>query len=134
VKEGEPALIALVRHFTHGETIQIKAEGGAWIKRKLEVKHFSRPQEEGVARCHLLFISNSEETRLADVLKAVERCNALTVGEMDRFTERGGIINCVEKRQVSGTAIIRFEINHLAAKKRNLKLDSDLLALDWRVK
>jgi YfiR/HmsC-like len=134
VKEGETAMAALLRHLGcgHGETIRIRVEGGARITRKLVIKHFPRPEEE-VARCHLLFISSSEEMRLADVLKAVERGSVLTVGEMDKFTERQGIIKCGGRKTVSGPEKPRIEINDAAAKKRNLKLGSELLELAWKV-
>src|SRR5712691_9030989 len=72
--------------------------------RPLVVKHFSSPQE--AAKCQLLFISSSEETRVPKILKALENTSVMTVAEMDRFIERDGIVNLVQQATKGGMAML----------------------------
>lgn len=79
--------------------------------------------------CHVLFVGASEETRVPQVMQSLRGSSVLTVGEMDRFAESGGIINfVVEKNKV------RFEINLNNAERARLKLSSQLLNLARVVK
>lgn len=74
--------------------------------------------------CHVLFIGASEEARVPQVMQSLRGSSVLTVGEMERFAEAGGIINFVlEKNKV------RFEINLNSAERAGLKLSSQLLSL-----
>jgi hypothetical protein len=72
--------------------------------------------------CHILFISPSEKPRLAQILQDLKGVSVLTVGEVERFTEDGGMINFVRE----GTKI-RFQINNPAAVSVGLKISSKLL-------
>ena len=80
-----------------------------------------RSQAEAT-NCHILFISTSEKARLRQILDGLKGASVLTVGEMDRFTEAGGMINFVK----AGTKI-RFQINNEAALVGKLKISSKLL-------
>jgi hypothetical protein len=101
---------------------------GKTIKgRQLVVKHFSEPQE--AAKCQLLFISSSEESRVPKIIKALENSSVMTVSEMDGFTERDGIVNLFQKETKGGMANLHFEINRAAAEKAKLKINSQLLSL-----
>lgn len=78
--------------------------------------------------CHILFISASEEPRLAQHLATLARVKspALTVGESEDFLKVGGggmIRFVVEKNKV------RFDINARAAETAGLTLSSKLLSL-----
>jgi hypothetical protein len=77
--------------------------------------------------CHILFISNSEKSRLADIFKDLGNAPVLTVGEYDQFTQSGGMINFVRQGNK-----IRFQINDEAAKAADLKISSKLLSLAVR--
>ena len=79
------------------------------------------------ANCHVLFISTSEKKRLPEIFAALKSASVLTVGEMDQFTEAGGMINFV----LVGTKI-RFEINQEAATSAGLKISSKLMSLAMR--
>ena len=91
----------------------------------LVIKEFNSLVE--VTNCHILFISTSEKRRLPQIFEGLNGANVLTVGETERFTESGGIINFV----LEGTKI-RFQINESAAKAAGLKLSSKLLSLAIR--
>ena len=73
---------------------------------------------------HVVFISSSEENRLAKILKLFSDSNVLSVGEMDGFAKRGGIINLVKIAET-----IRFEINNDAAGQAQIKISSQLLKI-----
>jgi hypothetical protein len=93
--------------------------------RPLVIKEFRSPAE--ATNCHILFISTSEKQRLPEILKSLHGASVLTVGETDRFTETGGMINFV-----TGGNKIRFQINVEAAKSAGLKVSSKLLSLASR--
>jgi len=86
------------------------------------IKQFSRA--ENLEKCHMLFISASEKDRLAHVLSLVKAPNVLTVGDMESFARRGGVVNLVKKENK-----IKFEINVDAAQEAELKISSKLLKL-----
>jgi hypothetical protein len=75
-------------------------------------------------RCHLLFISASEQDRLASILNSIAEQPILTVADMPRFARTGGIIalKVVDDRS-------QLEINVDAADRAGLKLSSKLLRL-----
>jgi hypothetical protein len=74
--------------------------------------------------CQVLFISNSEKTRLDQTLAALKGKTILTVSDIDQFPEDGGIIGFVT---VDGK--IHFRINTDAARDANLVFSSKLLRL-----
>lgn len=88
----------------------------------LVVKQFQSVAE--ALGSHILFISASEKGRLAEILKELRGRSVLTVGDMDRFDENGGMINFVLE-----DSKIRFKINNEAASKAGLKISSKLLSL-----
>lgn len=91
----------------------------------LVIRELSSPAE--ATNCQILFISTSEKPRLTQILQGLKGASVLTVAEMDRFTENGGMINFVQE----GTKI-RFQINNEAAIREGLKISSKLLSLALR--
>ncbi len=79
---------------------------------------------EDLEPCQVLFISSSERDRLQAVFEALESWNVLTVGEMDRFADLGGIIGLDIRRNN-----IRFDINTRAGQQAGLSISSELLNL-----
>ena len=76
------------------------------------------------ADCHIMYVSSSEEPRLAAILAHVAELPILTVAEMGRFANSGGIIALKEVDNRS-----RIEINLGAAKQAGVILSSKLLRL-----
>ena len=74
--------------------------------------------------CQILFISNSEKRRLADIIQSLHAASVLTVGENDHFTDAGGMINFITIDNK-----VRFQINDRAATAARLKISSKLLGL-----
>jgi hypothetical protein len=90
--------------------------------RKLIVKNIRNINE--IKLCHILFISQGEQSRLARILKRVEKLNILTVSDIDKFAQYGGMINFIVREDK-----VRFIINVDAVAAANLKISSKLLNL-----
>jgi YfiR/HmsC-like len=74
--------------------------------------------------CHVVFICRTPKRNLAETLEVVKGSGVLTVSELDRFTEAGGMIRFV----MEGNKV-RFEINDAAARAAGLSISSKLLNL-----
>ncbi len=109
-----------------GETIE-SIRGKVVRGRKLVIKHISRT--ENLDGCHILFICSSEKDRLIQVLDIMKDSNVLTVGDMEDFARRGGIVELVN----AGNKV-KFKVNVGAAQKAGLKISSKLLKLAKIVK
>jgi len=83
---------------------------------------------KALSQCHLLFICDSEKKHIGEILKAVEDCNVLTVGESENFLEAGGIINFIPQAEKPD-----FEVNLIAAKRAGLQISSRVLRLAKKV-
>lgn len=100
---------------------------GKQIKgRSLVVREIDRPGE--VSECQVLFISASEKSRASSYLQQSANYAILTVSELEKFVDSGGMIGFIEEDNK-----IRFEINLDVAKKQGLKISSHLLNLGKRV-
>ncbi len=110
-----------------GEILDRAVQGKTVNGRTLVVRRF--PGLAVLGPCHILFISASERGRMKEILEAVQGGHVLTVGEVDRFTRQGGIINLalVEDR-------VHFEINIDAAAHAGLTVSSKLLSLSTIVR
>lgn len=88
------------------------------------VVELKRAEEIESSNCNVLFISMSERQRVHEILAKVGNRPVLTVSDIRRFVEAGGMIGLV---MVGDT--IKFEINHRAALRSRLQLSSHLLRL-----
>lgn len=84
--------------------------------------------DEG-ASCRILYIGSSEQSRLSAILAALNKHPVLTVSDIPKFAERGGMIQFVleENRE-------RFEINMVPAGNAGLTMSSELLKVAVRVR
>jgi hypothetical protein len=81
------------------------------------------------SQCQVLFISNSEKSRLSKIISGLGGASILTVSETDNFIAQGGMINLrlIDQK-------VRFDINNSAAKTAGLSISSKLLSLALTVK
>jgi hypothetical protein len=79
---------------------------------------------DAVGGCHVLFISASEQLHVDDLLTAIGKRSILTVSDMKRFVQSGGMISFVMVDDK-----VRFEINNGAANRAGLKISSQILKL-----
>jgi hypothetical protein len=75
-------------------------------------------------RGHMVFVSGSEYKQVAGLLSALNNTPTLTVSDIDRFAEHGGVIGLV----AAGRSV-RFVINTEAATRARLRVSSRLLSL-----
>ncbi|MBV1920113.1 MAG: YfiR family protein [Pseudomonadales bacterium] len=78
--------------------------------------------------CHILFISDIEETLSEELLKNLHEQPILTISDLVGFTEFGGIIGFFK----SGN-IIRFNVNLKQARSAKLNISAKLLKLANKV-
>ena len=90
--------------------------------RKIIIKQFE--DIENIEECRILFVSSQEGGLIPEILQKVERKNILTIGEVEKFSDKGGIINFV---LVEGK--IKFEMNLKALSRAGLAASSQLLKL-----
>ena len=120
-------VIAILGRDPFGREIDRFIEGKTVNGRRLVIKRFS--SLEAYEQCHILFVSSSERRNLTRILAAVRNSSVLTVSEIDRFAQIGGIINFITIENS-----IRFEINQAAAERVGLKISYKLLSLGRVVK
>ena len=75
-------------------------------------------------QCHMVFVSQSETARLADIIQELRGARILLVGESDGFAAAGGMIQFTREDNH-----VRFLINSDAADRAGLKVSSKLLSL-----
>ena len=76
----------------------------------------------------MAFIGSSERAHLAEVLGAFKGESVLTVGEMDRFTDGGGMVGFRLK-----DSTVKFEVNLRELKQARLQMSSQIIRLAQRV-
>ena len=79
---------------------------------------------DDLKQCDMIFITRAKAGRMDDLQKAVTNTSVLTVGEFDRFTERGGCINFVRQGER-----IRLEVNLGATECAGLKVSSKISSM-----
>jgi hypothetical protein len=91
-------------------------------ERPVVIKYCQRVEE--AVSSHVLFISTSENTRIPAILAVLEKTPVLTVSDLERFMDRGGMIalRLVDRK-------VHFDINMDATERAGLKLSSQLLRL-----
>ncbi len=75
-------------------------------------------------KCQILFVSASAKAGVSGILRRIRTKSVLSVGESERFTDFGGIINFVKK-----DGKVRLEINLEAAREARLHLSAKLLSV-----
>jgi hypothetical protein len=120
-RAGNPELlICVLGKDPFGALLDATVEGESIDGRKLAVKRIAKVQDGPL--CSILYVSSSEESQLVSTLNAAQRFGALTVSDIPRFAERGGVIGFVVQQDK-----IRFEVNRGAAEQSHLTLSSELL-------
>jgi hypothetical protein len=95
------------------------------VGHRFEIRDVTRVSE--ARECHLLFVCRSERRHVDEILGGLAQRPVLTVSDIDRFNQDGGIVRLfMEGRKV------RFEINDAQARRNGLKISSKLLSLAKR--
>lgn len=110
-----------------GQALDATLAGGTIDGKSVMAKRITKPQD--VNSCRILFISSSEEGHLKEDLAALDKTRVLTVSDIPRFSERGGMIGFI----LEGNRV-RFDVNLDSAHGAGLTLSSELLRVATNVR
>ena len=122
-----PTVICVIGQDPFGVLLDRTVEGERVDSREVTVRRHSA--RDGLAGCHILFISLSEREQLSLIFSRLRGSNILTVSEMAGFADAGGMIEFVVE---DGKA--RFYINAATTEAAGLKLSSRLLRVAKQIK
>lgn len=115
-----PLIIGVLGVNPFGSSLDEIVRGETVRGRKIVVHYF--PANHPIETCHILFVAQSEASRVSELLVLLRGKPILLVSDINRFSRRGGMITLVtEQNKVS------FNINIEAAKAAGLNLSSKLL-------
>jgi hypothetical protein len=119
---GAPLRVCVVGADPFGGALDEAFRGQVVHQRQVQIAR--GPTLAAVGRCHIVFLSRSEQGRWPDLLKALRGTATLTVADGAPLVRQGGMVSFVleDKR-------VRFEINRGAAEHARLRISSKLLAL-----
>ncbi len=115
-----PLLIGILGEDPFGAILDETVRGERLGERPFEIRRLRELTD--IAGCNILFISRSENERVAKILAAVQNRPILTVSDGDDFAKRGGMIEFVTDK-----TRIRLRINLEAAQAANVTISSKLL-------
>jgi YfiR/HmsC-like len=95
--------------------------------RTMRVRRSVRPDE--LKSCQMLFVAESDERRVPELMRAVKGSPVLTMSDSEGFAEAGGMIGLVNTGER-----VQLQINHDATQRSGLKVSSQLLNLAKLVK
>jgi hypothetical protein len=85
---------------------------------------YLQEQKKEIENCELLFVSQSEEKQMSELITFTEGMRVLTVSDISGFAQQGGVIEFVMEENK-----IRFDVNVTSAERKGLKISSQLLQL-----
>lgn len=116
----DPLVIGVCGEDPFGTFLDEAVRGEKIGEHPLVVRRYSRVED--IADCQILFISRSVSGQLDQILGRLKGRSVLTVGDLESFSRRGGIV-CFVIRDNK----IRLQINVEAAKGCALTISSKLL-------
>jgi hypothetical protein len=120
--DNRPFVIGIVGQDPFGSLIDEAVAGKTIRDKKIVVKRFAKAED--AVDSHILFISGSEGANMPRVLKQIGRAPVLTVSDIERFAEDGGMVQLVMDQNR-----VRFAINVAVVERAGLKPSSQLLKL-----
>jgi hypothetical protein len=125
--KGQPFEICVLGADPFGPTLDAVLASGNIAGKSVAAKRISKAED--VNSCRIVFISSSEESHLKEVLAALDKTSVLTVSDIPRFSERGGMIGFI----LDGNRV-RFDVNLASAQGARLTLSSELLKVATNVR
>ena len=126
VAPGPTFVLAIVGDDPFGEVIDRAFQGKTVLGRPVEIRRTRSVRE--AAGAQMAFIGASERGHLAQVLAALKGESVLTVGDMVRFADGGGMVGF---RLTNST--VRFELNLRELRQARLQMSSQIIRLAQRV-
>lgn len=115
-----PLTIAILGHDPFGKDLDTLAENDVLKGRSVVVRRHRKVEE--IKTCHILYVSESQKSRMNCILRALKGKPVLTVSEIENSAVRGVMI-----RTKAENDKIRLAINLESAKAVHLTLKSKLL-------
>ena len=115
-----PLVIGILGDDPFGSYLDETVRGQEVNNRPLTIQRFRRGTEP--RNCNILFISQSERDRSAQIVSNLKGRSVLTVSDIEGFAGLGGMIELFTEKNK-----IRMRINLEAVKAANLKISSKLL-------
>ncbi|MBV2089860.1 MAG: YfiR family protein [Candidatus Thiodiazotropha sp. (ex Ctena orbiculata)] len=94
------------------------------VLRGKPIKSVKISNESELSECHVLYLAESTQDRIQKILQAIETRPILTISEMKRFSQGGGMIELTQDLEK-----LRFIINLNTTRSSGLRLSSQLLDL-----
>lgn len=123
----DPIVIGVLGHAALGTELQRIVQGRRVNGRGIVVKQMEAVDD--ARSIHLLFVSASEDARLAGLASAIARSPVLSVGESPSFATSGGAIIFVLDDDK-----VRFEINIASIERAGLHVSAQLQKLATAVR
>ncbi len=123
---GPRFVVAIVGDDPFGEVIDRAFLGKTVLGRPVEIRRTRVLRDAAAAQ--MVFIGASERTRLPEILAVLKGESVLTVGDMDRFADGGGMVGFRMK-----DATVRFELNLRELRQARLEMSSQIIRLAQRV-
>jgi hypothetical protein len=105
-----------------GERLEVIVNGQKILGRAIELRRFKEITQS--KQCEVLFISQSEQMRIQEILNFLKKMPILTVSDMDNFVAQGGMIQFVQSDNK-----IRLLINPEVLQESALKPSSQLMKI-----
>lgn len=119
----EPIVLGILGHDPFGNEIDQMLANKLVKGRSVVIKRYNR--NDVINDCHLLFISDSEKSYLSHLLQTkLGNSPILNIGDMDNYTESGGMVQFITQNDN-----IHFAINLKAVNKSGIVMSSRLLKL-----
>lgn len=119
--------VCVLGHDPFGSALDATVAGESIDGRPVVTKRLASASD--AAGCRILFISASEDAQLKRILDLIRGTPTLTVSDIPRFAEQGGMIQFVSEGNR-----VRFSVNVAATEQAGLTLSSELLRVAVTVK
>lgn len=117
-----PFTVCVAGNDPFGSLLDDVFEGHTAESRPVSIRR--QPLNASVQACQMLFVADTREPRVRELLGRVGRQSVLTVGEGEDFAKLGGIIGLTLKANR-----VRFSINRQQAERARLTMSASLLNL-----
>ncbi|MEK7991493.1 MAG: YfiR family protein [Thiotrichaceae bacterium] len=121
VQVSEPLVICTLGEDSFGSLLDTIQENTVRKRNLILKRNIELNQSQ---KCHLLFIVRTEEDNMRKILEHVKGLPILTVSEIPKFANNGGMINMVKRRNR-----VKLEINLNVLKQEQLYASARLLIL-----
>jgi hypothetical protein len=117
-----PFVLGVLGDDPFGDSLNVIVAGQLAQGRGIILRNFRFGDD--LRHCHVLFVSASEQPRVAQILESLQGASVLTVSDIPAFAGVGGVMQFFTQEER-----VRFAVNAGAAAQANLRISAKLLAL-----